>query len=887
MRAQRRRPAESGSTAPRLGVWALLALTLLGSVYLGGIEYSRPHVTGQPIRFSDFVQLVKNGRVREARVLEQDRAITGSYQSDGGGQVRYSTFFLDATQGQVLNELILSNVVTTVDQQVAKRVVNLLTGTLLPQMMVATVFLYIIVSYRLGTGLFGVRSGARTASVEESQVTFDDVAGQDAAVAELREIGAYLADPSRFASVGATIPKGILLFGPPGCGKTLLARALAGEAGATVLSISGSDFIELYAGVGASRVRDLFEQARQVTPAIVFIDEIDSIGRARTGSDLPNADGGEQAQALNQILVEMDGFSPSVGIIVLAATNRPDVLDPALLRPGRFDRAIGLERPNERGRRAVLAVHARAKTLTTDVDLDAIARRAIGLTGADLASVLNEAALSAVRDGRVAVSQPDLLAALERILDTPERQRRLAMRPRRIGRRAGGEHRVTFRDLAGIDDAVTELAEVRDYLADPERFLRMGARLPRGILLTGPPGCGKTLLARAVAGEANAAFLSVSGSEFSNPYAGEGAGRVRDLFADARSMEPAIVFIDEIDSLGTRRRAATDEVLNQVLVELDGFESRGGVIVVAATNRPDILDPALLRPGRFDRRITIHLPDRAGRLAILQLRSADIALAAEVDLDGLAAQTQGLSGADLVNVLNEAALLAARQGRSEIHPAHLDEGLQRATRGGVASRRTVLSSEERAVIACHEAGHALVALALPGGEPPHRVSVAARGSTLGHCTTAPAYGRLLSSRPQLIDQMAVLIAGWSAERLVFGHSGTAAGSDLRAAGDIARRMVRDWAMSDEIGLLPSADTDHAGQTVGAYSERMSNELEREAQRLLDQSHQRAKDALRDNRAILDRISDALLRHETLSGEEVRALAKGVGAGDALVLSAAT
>jgi len=746
---------------------------------------------------------------------------------------------------------------------------------LLPGLILVVLFVYLILSYRRGSGLFGIRSGARRVTADGGVATFADVAGQDAAVTELREVKDFLADPHRFTDLGAQVPKGILLFGPPGCGKTLLARALAGEAGASFYSISGSDFVELYVGVGAARVRDLFKEARENAPALIFIDELDSVGRAR-GMTGTVASHGEQDQALNQILAEMDGFSVGEGVMVVGATNRPDVLDQALLRPGRFDRTIGLERPDEEGRLAILRIHAKDKKLEPGVDLKAVANQAIGFTGADLASVMNEGALLAARARKTAVSQVELDQALQRILEAPERQRRLSLKERSIAKRFSSEHRVSFADVAGVDDALAELLEVKDYLSDPDRFAAMGARVPRGILLSGPPGCGKTLLARAVAGEANAAFFSVAGSEFVEVFVGQGASRVRELFAEARSVAPAIVFIDEMDAIGARRGLALDgnreaaQTLNQILVELDGFEARTGVIVMGATNRLDILDPALIRPGRFDRQITISPPDRAGRLAILALHAAGSPLAPDVELEAVAALTRGFSGADLANVLNEAALLATRRGLVEIPMELVEEGIDRASIG-LSSRGTLMSEAEREIIAYHEAGHALVTLAIPGTELPRKLTIVPRGQTLGYCTVIDTVDRVVCSESMLMDQMAALLGGRAAEELVLGTRASASAADLQRVGEIARHMVCELGMSDSLGPLEYGNRGGGGHQPQAHSEEAARTIDSEARRLVEEAHARARAILTASRTTLDRVAQALLERETLSGQELALL----------------
>jgi len=708
----------------------------------------------------------------------------------------------------------------------------------------------------------------------ETRVTFADVAGQEEAVIELAEIKEFLVHPDRYAALGAVIPKGVLLYGPPGCGKTLLARALAGETNAAFFSVSASEFVEVFVGRGAARVRDIFADARSRPPAIIFIDELDSVGRARSGGDTAVQSHNEQGQALTQILTEMDGFSPSEGVVVLGATNRPDVLDPALLRPGRFDRTIGLALPHERARLAILGLHAgKGRPLAPDADLSAIAKRAIGLTGADLAAVMNEAALLAARADHQAISGADLDAALQRVLQAPERQRRLSLRNRSIGKRSAADERVTFADVAGMGDAITELADIRDFLAEPERFARMGARAPRGVLLLGPPGSGKTLLARAVAGEANAAFLSASGSEFVEVFVGEGAARVRDLFAEARAMAPAIVFIDEIDAVGAHRASSlggggreVDQTLNQILVELDGFDARTGVILMAATNRPDILDTALLRPGRIDRKVQVFLPDRAGRRAILELHARGIPIASDVDFGIVAGRCRGMSGADLANVLNEAAVLATRKGIPRVSMALIDEAVDRAALG-LTSRSQVMSEKERRVVAVHEVGHALVALVVPGATPPHRLSIAPQGMSLGHVSIVDDHDRTLASRSMMMNEMAVCLAGKVAEELAFGEASSGASADLQRVGDIARQMVCELGMSEALGSLPYAD----GQGGRSYSEDSARTIDVEIRRLVGEAERTARELLASNQVALRRAAEALLEREVLTAQEFEQL----------------
>jgi ATP-dependent metalloprotease FtsH len=865
-----------GLPAGGIGFWSALAVVALLAAYLGVLELSRPHVSGDRLNVSSFVRLAEADQISDARILDADAIVVGRYAREDGSAGRYYLpyFKSEGLREQLTYNVLLANrIPTEIDQQFAKSLV-LPATVLLPALILVVVMVYLILSYRRGTGLFGVRSGARRVTGEDAQVTFHDVAGQDAAVAELREISDYLADPERYAGLGVKIPKGVLLYGPPGCGKTLLARALAGEAGATFYSITGSDFVELYVGVGAARARELFREARENAPAIVFIDELDAIGRRRVGGGSGAVATGsreEQDQALNSILAEMDGFSAMHGIIVVGATNRPDVLDPALLRPGRFDRSVGLEFPDERGREEILRVHARGKPLARGADLVAIARRAVGMTGADLANVLNEAGLLAARAGRSQIAQGELEGALTRIEEAPERQRRLAIRDRSVGQRSLAAEQVAFADVAGLDEALAEVAEVRDYLADPERFTSMGARIPRGFLLAGPPGCGKTLLARAVAGEANAAFFSIAGSELTEVFVGEGAARVRDLFSEARGVAPAIVFIDELDAIGAQRGASLsgggremDQTLNQLLTELDGFGDRSGVVVMAATNRPELLDPALVRPGRFDRQIAIDLPDREGRRQILELHANGKPLAPEVSLDRVAALTPGLSGADLANVLNEAALLAARHGRREIGMDLIDEGIERAL-AGVGSGR-VMSDEERRVVAYHEAGHGLVARALSEETIVHKLSIVPRGRRLGLAWLPEATERQLRSRSEMIDRMAVLLAGRAAEVMVFGESSEGAGNDLARVSDMARRMVCELGMGERVRALPIAA--NGADPRATVSDETARLIDQDVRQLVEEAERRAQEVLAGSRDSLDAVARALLERETLTLDDV-------------------
>ena len=455
----------------------------------------------------------------------------------------------------------------------------------------------------------------------------------------MSEVVEFLKNPKRYTDLGGTIPKGVLLVGPPGTGKTLLAKAVAGEANVPFFSMSGSDFVEMFVGVGASRVRDLFQQAKEKSPCIIFIDEIDAIGRARsTKNEFSRND--ERENTLNQLLTEMDGFGNNSGIIVLAATNRADVLDKALLRAGRFDRQIYMGNPSLQDRIGIFKVHLKKVKCDGSVDLDKLARMTAGLSGADIANICNEASLLAARQGKKAVQQPDFMAAIDRVtrqLDKPTRM----------------TDTVTFDDIAGMKRPKREVREIINFLHNPEQFTRLGGVIPRGVLLVGPPGSGKTMLAKAVAGEANVPFFSTSAAEFQGEFMGSGVSRVRELFRNAKEKAPCIIFIDEIDAIGSRsnRNGEREITLNQLLAEMDGYGTNNGVIVMGATNRVELIDSALIRPGRFDRQIYVGFPEKDDRIELYNLYLNRISVDIDkIDVEELARRSSGFSAAEIASV---------------------------------------------------------------------------------------------------------------------------------------------------------------------------------------------------------------------------------------------
>jgi cell division protease FtsH len=447
----------------------------------------------------------------------------------------------------------------------------------------------------------------------------------------------------------------------------------------------------------------------------------------------------------------------------------------------------------------------------------------------------------------------------------------------------GNKTVVTFQDVAGVDEAKTELQEVVEFLKYPEKFNSLGARIPRGVLLVGPPGTGKTLLARAVAGEAGVPFFSISGSEFVEMFVGVGASRVRDLFDQAKRNSPCIVFVDEIDAVGRQRGAGLggshderEQTLNQILVEMDGFDTNTNVIVVAATNRPDVLDPALLRPGRFDRQVILDRPDMKGRLEILRVHVKGKPLDKAIDLQSVARQSPGFSGADLANLVNEAAILAARRNKKVIGTVEFNEALERVVAGPERKSR-IISDAEKAIIAYHEGGHALVQRILPKCDPVSKVSIISRGMALGYTMGLPTEDRYLQSKTEFEDKIAGMMGGNAAERLIFGDTTTGASNDIEKATAVARRMVTEFGMSDKLGPLAFGKRDELvflGREIGEqrnYSDAVARQIDEEVRAIVERAYQRATDVLTTHRDRLVLLAERLVAEETVEQEAFEAM----------------
>lgn len=726
-----------------------------------------------------------------------------------------------------------------------------------------------------GSGIFNFsRSRAKLILPAMVKERFADVAGATEAKQQLFDVIDFLKNPDKYHRMGAKIPRGILLVGEPGNGKTLLARAVAGEAGVPFFSISGSDFIEVFVGVGAARVRDLFEQARKKMPAIIFIDEIDAIGRHR-GSGLGGGHD-EREQTLNQLLTELDGFdSTDLPVVVMAATNIPEVLDKALLRPGRFDMQVEVPYPDTQAREDILRIHARGKTFGADVDFKVLAQDTAGFSGADLSNLINSAAIGASKAARSIIEQADLQEAFRKIFQAKQAvEHKPSLMPKGSGHARmfmPSQVKFGFKDVAGIPEAKEEVQDIVDFLRNPKKYKSMGARVPHGVLLVGEPGNGKTILAKALAGEASCPFFSVSGSEFVEQFVGVGSARVRELFEAARKHAPCIIFIDEIDGVGGQRHGGGGgsqeyaQTLNQLLTEMDGFESsQEPIIVVGATNRADRLDKALLRPGRFDRQVYVPYPCMQSRLDILAVHTRDKKLDVSVDLERIARATSGFSGAQLANLVNEAALQTIKDGRDAVNMHDFEEAHDKIILGK-ANRTIKRTAHDLEIAAYHEAGHALMHILLPDKtDPLHKVTILPRGPFGGVTFALPEQDTHLKTKDQMIGNIMVALGGRIAEELAFNTITTGASRDFKQATDAARRMVCEYGMSDDLGTVAY------GQEYEdfAFSESTKTRIDAAVQAIVASAYDITKKLLTESREKLDALARALLEYETLYASQV-------------------
>lgn len=714
------------------------------------------------------------------------------------------------------------------------------------------------------------KSRFKKSSPGEINIKFNDVAGAKTAKSALKDIVDFLKNPEKFKSLGARIPKGILLSGEPGNGKTLLARAVAGEANCAFISISGAEFIEVFVGVGASRIRDLFAQSRKSTPCILFIDEIDTIGRTR-GSGFGGGHD-EREQTLNQLLTEMDGFDVyTQPLVIMAATNIPEVLDKALLRPGRFDRVVHVPYPDFDARLELLKIHTVKNPLMEDVNLNEIAGYTQGLSGADVENLVNMAALKASQSEKSSIAKSDFQAAYvdlirsKKDIQSSSKDTAKEFLPQQV--------KTKFEDVAGLENVKEDLREVVDFLKMPEKYYNIGARIPKGILMDGAPGNGKTLVAKALAGEAGVPYFYASGSQFVQKYVGVGAERIRELFNSARKHAPAIIFIDEIDSIGKRSEndggaSEYNQTINQLLTEMDGFnefEKEKPIIVIAATNRIDMIDEALKRPGRFDRKVHIDYPNLQARIKILNVHSKGKKFDSSVDLNIVAKGTSGFSGASLENLLNEAAILAVSKNKKEISSIEIEETRENILIGkkNIGLAQNKLSIEKTAY---HEAGHALLSI-LQKDYPAqfYKVTILSRGNTLGVSHSIAIDDEVSNSKEQLLAMIVVCMGGRVAEEIVFNKIHTGASSDFKNATKIADSIVKIYGMDDSIGVVS-----YHNRTF--ISEQTRRDIDLAVKNILDSCYLKAKNLLIEHRESLNKIAIALLEKEILEAKEVYEIA---------------
>lgn len=605
-------------------------------------------------------------------------------------------------------------------------------------------------------------------------------------------------------------------------------------------------------------IKDTFKKAKEAGRAIIFIDEIDSIGIKRTN----NRDQG-YTLLLNQLLVEMNKLSSyTQPIIVIAATNRAEELDPALLRPGRFDLHISVELPDVDARKEILALYAKNTWLMPSVDLEKIAQNTDGFSAADIAYIMNQAKIIATRKKLITISNVELEEACKTL-----RLRSAYSNSQFVPTTST----TTLKDVIGAIEAKKEIATIISFLKDPEYYTRLGAKMPRGILLDGPPGVGKTLLALATAGEANCSFFQASGSDFTKKYVGEGPQHIKQLFLQARKHAPSIIFIDEIDSIGITRKqensGAYAETLNQLLVEMDGFNKNNPtrpVIVMAATNRANLLDDALVRAGRFDRKISIGLPDLKTREKMLQYYIQKIKIDPSVNLSTIAKKTTGYSGADLAQLVNQATLIATNNSSDTVQKQDFEEAYNLITLGDVNSSIT-MSDHEKRVTAFHEAGHALVYLfSDTTAFTLDKVTIVPRGQALGLTSAQIEEEKYGYSKQDLFGRIQACLGGRIAEEIEFGIIGTGASNDIQQATAVAQKMVREYGMSDALGVVNY-------ENIPLYSQKTAELIDEEIKKIINDSYNKTRALLLQHKDKLTKLAHALLEHETLDAEEIYTL----------------
>tara|TARA_R110002110_G_scaffold124505_1_gene301838 strand:- start:3421 stop:6003 length:2583 start_codon:yes stop_codon:yes gene_type:complete len=689
-----------------------------------------------------------------------------------------------------------------------------------------------------------------------------DVAGQKEAKEDLRDLLTFIREPERYIKLGARAPKGILLYGPPGTGKTLLAKAVAGEAKVNFIATSGASFEDQYVGVGAARIRELFKIARDNKPCIIFIDELDALAPSRKGDNMSAS----QLQTINQLLQELSPVDDDINknIFLVAATNRLESLDGALLRPGRFDRQVYVRLPSINDRKEILTYLLKKLKHNKNIDITEIAQKTSGFSGAELDAVLNEAAIFAGKNKKIEVDAESIEYAIKKISlferdPSPNLQIKIL---------SPYEVKSSFADIAGMNQSKQEVKDIIDYLKEPDKYKKIGAKVPKGVLIYGPPGTGKTLMARAMAGEAGVTFLAVSGSDFDEKYVGVGASRVRELFKTARKFSPCIVFIDEVDVLAQKRGGSNmsgqSQTINQLLSEMDNIQEdvNEGIIFVAATNKMELMDEAILRPGRFDRKVYFRLPSIKERVAIVKQKLNKVKYDPSINVEKIARTTPSFSGADLENLINEAAIYASNQNKPFVDNESIEYAKDKIVLGVDLGTGDFTEKEIR-LTAYHEAGHALVGLLHPNYPLNlHKATVGLRGHSLGVTYFELRDENFSSTKKELEAMIAVKMGGLVAEQLTFGPDNvtTGASSDLQSANQIVKDMVQKYAMDDKQSLIVD---EVFGSSIGNSAER--------AEKILERNYNVAKAILTKNKEKLRIIAEGLIENEILSYDEIRKL----------------
>ena len=688
------------------------------------------------------------------------------------------------------------------------------------------------------------------------KTTFKDVAGLDDAKEGMQDIIEYLRNPEKYNRMGARAPKGILMYGGPGNGKTLLAKAVAGEVNCTFISVAGSSFIEMFAGVGAKRIRNLFDLARRQGPCIIFIDEIDSLIAKRAGGHTDR--NGEHNQTVAAFLAAVDGLQNSTSpIIIIGATNRLDSLDRAAIRPGRFDRNVEIKKPKMCDREKLLNIDFKRVCHAMNLDVAQIAKITSGFSGADLSNLVNQAALLAVKDKSVCVEMKHVQKAFDAMKETMVATIDASYE---IDISYPGDMKTTFLDVAGLAGPKEDFKDIINFLKNSNSFNAIGATIPKGVLMNGGPGNGKTLMAQAVAGEANCPFISITGSSFVEKYVGTGAARIRELFAAARKEAPCIIFIDEIDALLSKRSGnagsgGDSEHNNTVaafLAEVDGLKnSKAPVIIIGATNRIEALDSAATRPGRFDRTVHVDNPYIADRRQLLEIKFKNIAHDKDVDISRIARATQGFSGAKLANLVNEAALLAVNEKSKLVMMSHVEQAFENITIGR-ESHGMEQSDEAKKITAWHEAGH-VIGMLEGKLNAVHKVTIQPRGGALGYVRPMPLQEHYAITDQDMRAEIGMLFCGTIAEQKCGKGQGAGASSDLERARHIARDMVMKYGMSPK--FLSGAQASN-------------KDVDKEVESILAEEYKKAENLIANNIDDVAKVANLLIEKGTVEGGEI-------------------